>query len=39
VKDRGMEYPRIDRDDMNRWAEAFQEPAAEELELFDPPLT
>ncbi|MGA2538394.1 MAG: AAA family ATPase [Terracidiphilus sp.] len=35
---RGMESPPIDRDDLSRWLKIFQEPTAEEMALFDPPL-
>jgi predicted kinase len=38
VRQRGMESPRIDRKDISCWAEIFQEPTAEEMTLFDPPL-
>jgi predicted kinase len=38
ISRRGMEYPPIERDDIVRWAQSFQEPCPEELALFDPPL-
>ncbi|HLY41943.1 MAG TPA: AAA family ATPase [Terracidiphilus sp.] len=39
VRQRGMEYPPIKREDLARWADAFQAPTREEIDLFDPPLT
>ena len=38
VQQRGMECPPIERKDILRWAEAFEEPTAEETSLFDPPV-
>jgi predicted kinase len=38
VRQRGMERPPINRNDILKWAEVFQEPTAEEMNLFDPPL-
>jgi predicted kinase len=38
VRQRGLEAPPIDRKDMFRWAQIFQEPTPEELALFDRPL-
>jgi predicted kinase len=38
VRQRGMEHPAIQREDMLGWAQMFQVPTAEELALFDPPL-
>jgi predicted kinase len=32
---RGMEQPRIERDQLVRWVEIFQEPTPEEIALFD----
>lgn len=37
LRQRGMEHPPIEREDLARWAEAFQEPTAEEMALFDSP--
>lgn len=37
VRQPGMEDPPIELQHMLRWAQAFQEPASEELALFDPP--
>ena len=34
---RGTENPPIQREDILRWAEAFEIPTEEEMELFDPP--
>jgi predicted kinase len=38
IRQRGMESPPIQRDDMLRWAQEFEEPTAEEIALFDAPL-
>jgi len=38
VRRRGIESPPINREDVLRWSEVFQEPTAEEMDLFDPPL-
>ena len=38
IQDRGRERPPIERDDITRWLELFEEPTAEELDLFDEPL-
>jgi predicted kinase len=38
VQSRGMESPPITREDLFRWSHVFEEPADEELLLFDPPL-
>ncbi len=35
IQSRGMERPPIERDQLRRWAEMFQAPAAEEMALFD----
>jgi predicted kinase len=37
IQRRGMESPPIERDDMLRWTEMFQEPTPEEMALFDKP--
>jgi predicted kinase len=39
LQQRGMEAPAIRREDLLRWAAIFQQPTAEELALFDPPLS
>lgn len=39
IQRRGLENPPIGRDALARWAEAFQIPTAEEMALFDEPLT
>jgi len=38
IERRGLENPRIERDALSRWSEAFEEPGREELALFDAPL-
>lgn len=38
ISRRGMENPAIELGDLMQWTEKFQEPTAEELALFDPPL-
>lgn len=38
IRRRGLEDPPINRQDLLRWAEIFQEPTEEEMKLFDPPL-
>jgi predicted kinase len=38
IQRRGMENPPIERDALSKWSEMFQEPTAEEMALFDPPL-
>jgi predicted kinase len=38
IQRRGVESPRIQRDDLVRWEKMFQAPTAEEMGLFDPPL-
>ena len=35
LRRRGMEAPAITRDDFSKWADVFQEPKSDELELFD----
>jgi predicted kinase len=37
IRNRGMEHPRIERDDLLRWAQVFQEPTPEEIALYDAP--
>ena len=37
IRNRGMEHPHIERDDLLRWAQVFQEPTPEEIALFDAP--
>jgi predicted kinase len=37
IRNRGMEHPRIERDDLLRWAKVFQEPTPEEIALYDAP--
>jgi predicted kinase len=39
IQRRGTENPPIERDALLRWFEMFQEPTAEEMALFDAPLT
>jgi len=38
IQRRGMENPPIERDDLSRWLEKFEEPTPEEMALFDEPL-
>lgn len=38
IERRGLETPRIERDDLCRWADAFEAPGPEEMALFDEPL-
>jgi predicted kinase len=38
IRQRGLENPPIQRDDLLHWEALFEEPTAEELALFDPPL-
>jgi len=38
IRHRRAEYPPIKRKDLIRWAEMFQKPTPEEMELFDAPL-
>jgi predicted kinase len=38
IQRRRMEQPPIERDALARWAEIFEEPASDELALFDEPL-
>jgi predicted kinase len=38
IQRRGMENPRVTRDDLSRWRAMFQAPTGEEFDLFDPPL-
>ncbi len=38
IQRRGMEKPPIERDAVSRWAEIFQAPTSEEMDLFDKPL-
>jgi predicted kinase len=37
IRYRNAENPPIERDSVSRWASVFEEPTAEEMELFDPP--
>jgi len=39
IRHRGMEKPPIERNDLLRWAEMFEEPTPEELVLFDTPMS
>lgn len=39
IQRRDMEDPPIQKDDLLRWTEAFQEPTTEEIALFDEPLS
>ncbi|HZD49291.1 MAG TPA: hypothetical protein VE178_11150, partial [Silvibacterium sp.] len=39
TRGRGMESPPIERNQIVQWASIFQEPAPEEMALFDPPST
>jgi predicted kinase len=38
IQRRGLEKPPIERDDLCRWFDKFQEPTPEEMALFDKPL-
>lgn len=38
IERRGLESPRIERDDLVRWSETFEVPTPEEMALFDEPL-
>ena len=38
LRHRGREDPCIEKDELRRWAEIFQEPTPEEMALFDKPL-
>jgi predicted kinase len=37
IRSRGAEHPPIQRDDLLRWADIFEMPTAEEIDLFDTP--
>jgi predicted kinase len=39
IERRGLENPRIDRDALERWSAAFEAPTAEEMDLFDAPMS
>ncbi len=39
IRSRGRENPPIEREDILRWTEAFEEPTPEEMALFDKPMT
>jgi len=36
LRARKLEYPKISRDDLDKWSDAFERPTPEELALFDP---
>ena len=38
IQQRGLENPRIEREALSRWFDAFQQPTTEEMALFDKPL-